>query len=203
MVFDSKKLRLSYVPSVQQERTLDNENGKKISIIAELIGCALTVCPHDTPRPSCLTTIAVHQSKNKFGEVRVYCHLADPDLVKKSWDSMSDSDREKRGAYDDHAKKRLVTDAHRYRVVYRSVALGLFPQFYWAIRRSADYPVLLCESREELDELLDSGYHTGWDASPESRSGLYKICSFGGDTERSKTGVERTDVSLGGVKSDG
>lgn len=118
-----------------------------------------------------VTTIAVMQYKEKFGDVRVYCRLADPARVATQWANQKNTGMPS----GEFIRACRLRDAKHYRETYMMI-FSLCPQYYNAVRSAADYPALLCESREELEDLLSSEYYTGWEK--DDYEVLFKICDF-------------------------
>lgn len=153
-------LKHVYKPTAKQVRFLDvgdkqapREYWTHIGDIADLIAHRLSGidAPSHSHITGVVTTIAVAQHKEKFGSVRVYCRLADPVRVAALWESQGNTG----SPSSEFIRARRLRDAKHYRETYRMI-FGLCPQYYNAVRYGADYPALLCESREELEELLDS-----------------------------------------------
>ena len=124
------------------------------------------------------STIRVLQTKEKFGDPRVYCRLADAELVTRAYEKSSKFEP----GEVPHSFKiyRVIEDAKLYRSVYQRL-MKLVPQYYVIIRNGADYPGLICETKEELDELLASPFYAGTalDAEdPEQLKALYELCGF-------------------------
>lgn len=124
------------------------------------------------------STIYVTQAKEKFGNPVVYCQLAEPELVTRAWEK---SPKFVSGDVPDSFKEeRLVADSRLYRSVYARM-MQMLPKYYVAIRNGAQYPGLICETKAELDELIESPYYdsSGIDVQdPEKRQLLYAICGF-------------------------
>jgi len=150
------------------------ENFELIGPIAEFIGARLqhpypTINGQGNPWTS---TISVDQYKEKFWYVRVYCKLADPDLVQRKWMWLKDRQRRLDGGEKIycHPSSKLVAmlaefsdeappdffarcalhDAIHYREVYMD-AVRLRPHLRERICDQADYNVLLGESVDKID----------------------------------------------------
>lgn len=92
-----------------------------------------------------LYTIQVDQAKEKFGELRVYCHLADNDLI---------TNRLKYPLTEENKKLRLYSDAVYYRRTYRSM-IDLVPHYRDALVHSADYSELVeCDTKEDFERFF-------------------------------------------------
>jgi len=157
-----------------------------IGTIATWIGYALEGSIHGAQRESqFLSTISVHQSKEKFGEVRCYCHFANPDDVQKKYDAQVQSILKRNDEYHkwkngEHTpENRWVVQSYesgKYPLEvptleefteecyfkdaqwYRSVyldAIKLWPQYEKAIVSAADYWELLFKTEEEQDVYFD------------------------------------------------
>jgi hypothetical protein len=179
------KLKYAYVPNVTQIRFFDfndkrapREYWSHINDIADLVAHRLCGMGSTYEHVGCTsTTILVQQHKEKFGGARVYCILADASLVAAAWKNDGNAD----APSEEFIHMCRVRDAKHYRETYRMV-FGLCPQYYSAVRYDADYPALLCETREELDELLCSEYHAGWER--DDRATLFEICGFDDGEQR-------------------
>lgn len=166
-----------------------------IGAIAKYIAAALNY-----PTPRCngfglpgsgmASTIRVHQFKEKFGDVRIYCHIAAPELVDEAYKQL-------RKVVDEHkpeaatafqltkeryAHQRYVADARIYRDAYLRM-VELVPKYNDAIIACADYRELLCKDEEELEHFIDKNLEhleqklnlTGKDAV---QAELYELCEF-------------------------
>lgn len=144
--------------------------------IAEFIGDSLSFRDY---RGYNVSTIRVSQAKEKFGRVRVYCSFADPMLVARKWEAYNYS-KMLSDVTSEFMESCLFHDADRYRRVHKRIA-NLLPHYYDVIHACADFPGLLCESKEELDELISSPFHSssGFNVEiPEQLDKLYNLCGF-------------------------
>lgn len=121
------------------------------------------------PNPPCngrkkwVSTIKVDQYKTKFNFVRIYCTLADPELVKKVMDDDPKFIEAKRSnLYADidleiasFSKQCLIDDARHYRKCYLSMMSLLPEDLIKYVKSEADYPELLCHDIDELNQLID------------------------------------------------
>lgn len=101
---------------------------------------------YPTPR---MSTIRVDAHKEKWGEVRVYCTLADTDEVAAKW-------REEKNSGEVTAEFKTtcrVTDAKIYRRAYLDM-VELVPHYRDAIVTSADHFEVLYADVNELDRAL-------------------------------------------------
>lgn len=177
-----------YVPTVPQvrysswyDKTAPENYWNDISSIAEILGYMLegSITGFGGRRRQRVSTISVGQVKEKFGSIRAYCTLASEELVNEKWENDPRAEGTT-GPTDEYKQKCLEDDAVWYRHTYQTLT-KLLPHYHSAITDAADYPGLLCETKEELDELLDSPYHSGAGVAsktPEDRQKLYKICGF-------------------------
>lgn len=120
-----------------------------LSSVAMFLGSALQ---HRMPRSNVMTsahvhkpssTISVEQYKEKFGAVRVYCTLADEDLIKQCFGTCTDELK----------MQRIGEDADYYRSCYMRMLdiLGdRVPKHQ--ITLQADYPELLFQRLDELED---------------------------------------------------
>jgi hypothetical protein len=171
------KFKHRYVPSVPQiryrqwsDKAASKEYWPTIDSIAYFIGAALSDRWY---------TIEVVQTKEKWGDAIVYCSLAEPESVLKKWEQ-SRSFQPKIEVPDSFRHDALIDDANHYRTTYQR-AFSIWPQYFVAIRSGASFPGLLCQSKEEFDELFDSGYFAGCGFevnTPEKRQWVYDICEF-------------------------
>lgn len=129
---------------------------KDVGTLAFLIASGLTHTYSDGRKVS---TIRVSQYKEKFGQVRVYCNLADPQLIQEKYQLASTEN-----IPEPISKACLLDDARHYRQVYSDI-ISLTPQYKSIIIGGADYSELLMSSKE-LPKFLDdqkkndSKYHT-------------------------------------------
>lgn len=119
-------------------------------------------------------TIRVTDCKTKFAEIRVYCYLGDDELVRKKWrDEGNEGDPD-----EEFTRKCLLDDCWHYRDSYKSV-MAAIPSAWRSLYDGADWTGLLQDSREGLDELLDSDFYSGVPRELENdREALYKACHF-------------------------
>lgn len=139
-----------------------------IGHLAEMIGYALegsmtgyrTECYH-------MSTIAVQQVKEKFGQARVYCVLGNAENVARKWNrehkttqlhndgnvtlSVSCASR----PTNEFCRQCCVEDAKWYRHVYRTF-VSLVPHYKDAIVGAADMGELLYDSFEEMKAAQES-----------------------------------------------
>jgi hypothetical protein len=120
---------------------------RDIQFVANLIGCRFQNT-HDS-------TIEVFTSKEKFGEVRVYCQLAEDKKVLKKFIDKQKNDLSVVDMYDSQfSRSCIISDAVLYRETYRNL-VALMPQYEKAIMQSADYRYLLLDSFEDFIKLFD------------------------------------------------
>lgn len=121
---------------------------KDVGFIASLIGCRLQTA-YDS-------TIEVSTSKEKFGEVRVYCQLAEDKKVYKKYTDKRKNERVVADMYDSlFSRKCIISDAVLYRETYRNF-VSLMPKYEKAITHSADYRYLLLDKFDDFKSLFDS-----------------------------------------------
>lgn len=120
-----------------------------IDTIAQWIGYALEGCIHGfNLRRRASSTIRVEQTKEKFGEARVYCRLADEDLVREEWE------KDNLGLVSaPFARKCLQWDRFHYNQVYAD-AQRLFPQYTREITGAADFKHLTHVTPEAAAQYL-------------------------------------------------
>jgi hypothetical protein len=124
----------------------------KMSNVAMFVGAAL-----NHPMPPCnggeiISTIHVDQYKTKFDDVRIYCKLAHPDLVKAAWASQAGSGEPP----DEFKRVRFFLDAQHYRACYFAMFQLLNDEELIAsLKGPADYSEALCKTPEELDRVLN------------------------------------------------
>lgn len=124
----------------------------KMSDVAMFVSAAL-----NHPMPPCngtgpMSTIHVAQHKTKFNDIRIYCTLANPDLVKEVWASLGEAGDPPPSFFE----KCLRRDAMHYRECHFAM-FGLLDDedMIASLKGPSNYPELLCKSPEELDRLLD------------------------------------------------
>lgn len=137
------------------------------------------------------STIDVLQHKSKFGQVCVYCTLAETNLVNESWAAHGNDGEPSQ----EFRLACLLADAQTYRSVYFNF-VALAPQHREAIIARADFGYLLYESVEAFDAWLNpavtaASMHPGnkvwldrlllmWHASDveQLRKRLMSVCGF-------------------------
>ena len=159
--------------------------------VAMFVGAAL-----QHPMPPCngegvISTIHVDQYKTKFNDIRIYCRLAHPDLVKSLWSTLS-----KEGEPTvEFRQSCLENDARHYRRCYLSMFCLLSDEDLVAsLKAPANYSELLCKTPEELDLILNheismsvlypqhlKHYYDKWRVSDQDslRRLLHKLSGFG------------------------
>ena len=175
------------------------EYWRDVSSIARFIGSNLN---YQVPRcngmglsgSGMVSTIRVDQHKEKFGEVRVYCALAAPELIEETYKArILKVDEERAKGFKStlvtpevYAGYRLAADAEHYRRTYMSM-IDLVPHYRDIIRSCADYSELLCYDVAEFDASLElwgrenimrryGRMHA--DTFEALRDNLIKICGF-------------------------
>ena len=128
---------------------MSNFKMKKLGSVAMYVGAAL-----QHPLPPCngigpSSTIRVDQYKTKFSDVRIYCSIADLELVKSYWNMTKPGD-----PTDEFVKERIFFDAIHYRDCYMSMEEFLSPEEWECLRDPANYPELLCSTKEELQTYI-------------------------------------------------
>lgn len=134
-----------------------NMNLKKINMsdVAMFVAASLNYPSPtiDSSRP--VSTIRVNQFKTKFGEVRIYCQLAHPELVKTTWEYLGNEGEPSQ----QFLKNRMRWDARHYRDCYLSMVniLSNIPdgeQFISSLLNGADYRELLYKDKDELNDSI-------------------------------------------------
>jgi hypothetical protein len=171
-----------------------------IGAIAEYIAAAMNY-----PVPRCngfglpgsgmVSTIRVDQFKEKFGDVRIYCRIAAPELVDEAYEHLRKRvDERKLDAAtafqltkERYARQRYVDDARTYRNAYLSM-VKLVPKYRDAILVAADYRELLCEDEDELERFIDKNLEgleqkLGLKGRDAVQAELYELCEFKLKTE--------------------
>ena len=124
-------------------------NMKKLNNVAMYVGAAL-----QHPLPPCngqgpSSTIRVDQYKTKFSDVRIYCSIADKELVKSYWNTTKQGE-----PTEEFVKERIFFDAIHYRDCYMPMEDFLSPEEWECLRDPADYPELLFSTGEELKNFI-------------------------------------------------
>jgi hypothetical protein len=140
----------------------DKDLTDQIGFIAAFIGARLNYvlprCNSGVRGQKPVSTILVDQHKDKFGFVRVYCELADPDLVQAKWDAEIavtwKSNTEPPPMPGDFWQKCFRHDAMHYRRVYLDM-VALVPHLRDWVCTRADYTELLYDTVEQVDQVLD------------------------------------------------
>lgn len=158
--------------------------------IAMFVGAAL-----NHPLPPCngrgnISTIRVNQYKTKFSDIRIYCELANTELIEEYWSSLG-----KEGKPTEEFKLNcLIHDAKHYRECYLSMANMLTDiQTFRSLIDPASYPELLFSNLGLLDDFLNknlelskqsshymTNYYNRWrvDDFASLRKLLCGICNF-------------------------
>lgn len=154
--------------------------------IAMFVGAAL-----NHPLPPCngqgnISTIRVYQYKTKFSDIRIYCQLANTELVEEYWALLG-----KEGNPTQEFKhKCLISDAKHYRECYLSMASLLKDmQTFRSLIDPANYPELLFNNLFLLDAFLENirqnpdrmtTYYSMWQVEDFAslRRVLCDICGF-------------------------
>ena len=182
---ESYKVKQIYYSNWSQKLESGHENyWQIISIIAEWIGNSLEGCRRISgQKPSWNSTIGVAQTKEKFGEVRVYCYFAMESAVNKKYKKLKKIIKKKNAAYYkwtqtnnclpwmkkeyesgkypiaipdlvEFTQECYFNDLKYYRQVYLE-AFKLWPQYKKAIQNGADLREYLFETTKGLDEYYD------------------------------------------------
>ena len=152
-----------------------------LSLIAEWIGNSLESCRRTAGhKPFWDSTIGVSQTKEKFGQVRVYCYFAMDSAVNRKYKRLKKDTKKQNEEYhkwintshcspwmkkeyesgkypikipdiSEFTKECYFKDLKYYRKVYFD-AFKLWPQYEKAIRNGADLSEYLFETDKELDE---------------------------------------------------
>ena len=180
------KVEQIYYSNWSQELKKGHENyWHTIFLIAEWIGNSLEASRRLTNQEtSWNSTIGVAQTKEKFGQVRVYCYFATPNAVKKEYKRLKKRIKKQNQAYykwkntghcapwkkkeyssgkfpikipdlSEFTKECYFKDLKYYRKVYFD-AFKLWPQYEKAIRNGADLSEYLFETQEELEQHYDN-----------------------------------------------
>jgi len=130
-----------------------DERCDDIDDIAALIGYALEGCIHGFSRKRhAVSTIRVEQTKQKFDTCRVYCTLADEELVREKWCHESPQNSET-NVPDEYTAKCLMHDIRHYNRTY-AMMIRLVPEYSDAITSCADFPHLLATTSQEAVDRL-------------------------------------------------
>ncbi len=121
-----------------------------LDTIARWMGYALEGCIHGfNLRRRAESTIRVQQTKEKFGEIRVHCDLADEDLVREEWEK----NEPVLVVSEEFTMKCLKWDRYHYNRVYAD-AQRLFPQYAREITGAADFKQLTHATPEAAAQYL-------------------------------------------------
>ncbi len=163
---------------------------REIHQIAMFVAAAL-----NHPLPPCngkgnISTIGISQYKTKFSQIRIYCNLADAELVKEYWSQLgNEGDPTQEFKYGC-----LISDAKHYRECYLSMSNLLSDaEARDALMEPANFPELLFKNLEELDAFLNknlelskqysqyiANYYSRWQVKDFDalRKFLCDICGF-------------------------
>jgi hypothetical protein len=156
-----------------------------LPLIAEWIGNSLESCRRLAGHKPCwVSTIGVSQTKEKFGQVRVYCYFAMESAVSKKYKRLKKKIKKQNEGYykwlktnqcspwikkkyesgeypieipdiSEFTKECYFKDLKYYRSVYFD-AFKLWPQYEKAIRSGADLFEYLFETNKDLDEYYNN-----------------------------------------------
>ncbi len=188
------KVKQIYYSNWSQELEKGHENyWEMINTIAHWIGNSLEATRRTTgSKPMWESTIGVSQTKEKFGQVRVYCYFAIDSAVNKEYKRLKKSIKQQNEDYyrwkntgqcdfwkkkdynsgkypiktpdlSEFTKECYFKDLKYYRKVYFD-AFKLWPQYEKAIRSGADLSEYLFETEEELDQHYETliSKHLSW-----------------------------------------
>lgn len=132
-----------------------------INTIADIIGAALIgFLPYrNSNEYDRLSTISVNQTKEKFGEARVYCSLGELSLIYRKYNSYNSNNKidenkhleEQEDKVKLFAKESLIADKKHYRSVYMDF-WKLFPQYRKSIMYGADWIEYIYPTKEQYEE---------------------------------------------------
>jgi hypothetical protein len=101
------------------------------------------------------TTIRVTDYKEKFGEVRVYWHPADPELVEKKYNDLltisGKKNKETLETIEDFRECCYIQDIIHYRNTYFTFR-DLMPHYWTSMFKGADNPEYLYDTKEEYEK---------------------------------------------------
>ena len=134
---------------------MNNLNKINMSDVAMFVAASLNYPSPSIDSSRLVSTIRVNQFKTKFGEVRIYCQLANPELVRSAWAFLKNSGE----PTDQFVKNRIRWDARHYRDCYLSMVniLSNMPegdQFISSLLNSSDYRELLYKDKNELNDSI-------------------------------------------------
>jgi hypothetical protein len=133
---------------------VNEEDIRLIGPIAAFIGTRLnsrwTRCSAPKYAGKQMTTIKVDQYKEKFWYVRIYCDLAEPELVQELWGLQG-----KDGLPTlEFSRECFRRDARHYRKCYMEM-IEIIPRLKEKIRSQADHHELLCDDAVHMEKLID------------------------------------------------
>jgi len=100
-------------------------------------------------------SIIVNQYKEKFGQIRVYCTLADPVLVEQLYnDPMHTWSKGRDLSLEQFREHCLKQDMLHYRSVY-FIMKQCFPHYWDSISQAADYCELLYNTKEDYIKAME------------------------------------------------
>lgn len=124
-----------------------------IADIADMIGASLGGAVHGFSKERYApSTIRVQQTKEKFGDARVYCILADDELVENQW-LRSNQPNDPSPVSDEFKTRCLMDDIRHYNKIYTSM-IRLVPHYRDAIISGADFPHMLHSTPGDAVESL-------------------------------------------------
>ena len=146
--------------------------------IAASLQFKVPICNGVFPR---FSTIFVTQYKEKFGQVRVYCDLANDVEVKKAWNESNQCGE----PTFDFKRKWLENDMLHYRTCYMNM-VDLVPHYEDTILGAADHGWLLCHDIDELNEFIEKNetifeyIHSSYNFKniDEFRQKIIDVCGF-------------------------
>jgi hypothetical protein len=159
--------------------------------VAMFVASSLNFPPPSIDGSRPISTIRVNQFKTKFEEVRIYCDLACPSLVRSTWTFLGNEGEPTQ----QFIQNRMRWDARHYRDCYLSMVriLSNIPdgeQFISSLVNGADHRELLYENKNELNDAIIQSiekrkelyFYEKWSASnsDELLKTLTDFCGFNG-----------------------
>ena len=122
-----------------------------IQAIAAFIAARLQYQSPECNENMPVSTIRIDQHKEKFGDVRIYCTLADAELVRCMW-KIRHTQLPRPTMPDTFKDECWLHDARHYRRCYRDM-VSLVPHYKDAIINAADHYELLYDDVDKLSTL--------------------------------------------------
>lgn len=124
--------------------------------------------------------IGVRQTKEKFGDARVYIDMVDQEKALEAYNKLHGAELTYENLddpkYAEFCEKAELSSAKHYRATYL-MFFDLFPQYKSAIYNGADKGCYLKQTKEEYDAWLAAAIEKGYYQAAEKQK-VYQVCGW-------------------------